>query len=271
MSSAAIGLFDSGIGGSSIWQALQTELPQENTCYLADNANAPYGDKSPSEILALCEADCAFLIERGCKLIIIACNTATALAAAALRSRYRLPIIGVEPAVKPAALATHSGSIGVLATKATLASEKFLAGVENHVKSKGIKLLARSGSGLVELIENNQLHSKEMAALLDVHCSAFAAAGIDQLVLGCTHYPYLRAQLAARLPQVNIIDSGAAVARHTRRILAAAQLLNPQPPHQAQHEWFSTGDSRILAQFAPSGDSVKQIRLSQISAGEAEK
>ena len=124
-----------------------------------------------------------------------------ALAAAALRSRYRLPIIGVEPAVKPAALATHSGSIGVLATKATLASEKFLAGVENHVKSKGIKLLARSGSGLVELIENNQLYSKEMAALLDAHCAAFATAGIDQLVLGCTHYPYLRAQLAARLPQ----------------------------------------------------------------------
>lgn len=251
MQHAAIGLFDSGIGGSSIWCALQQELPQENTCYLADNAHAPYGDKSATEILALCEVNCRYLLARGCKLIIIACNTASAIAASHLRAHYPIPIIAIEPAIKPAALASKTGNIGVLATKATLAGEKFRANVAQYVEAQGIHMTARSGSGLVELIENNQLHSPAMTALLEQHCTAFQQANIDQLVLGCTHYPYLRPQLAERLPQVSIIDSGAAVARQTRRILSAANLLNPQNPQQTTHEWISTGSNAVLKQFIP--------------------
>lgn len=256
MQYAPIGLFDSGVGGSSIWLALQAELPQENTCYLADNAHAPYGEKSAAEITALCEANCEFLLARGCKLIIIACNTASAVAASHLRKRYAVPIIAVEPAVKPAALASKTGCIGVLATKATLASEKFRANVATYVEAQGITMLARSGSGLVELIENQKLYSEAMTALLEEHCAAFRAANIDQLVLGCTHYPYLRPQLAQHLPNVNIIDSGAAIARQARRILSEANLLNLQASHQAQHEWISSASNATLKQFLPTAMNI---------------
>lgn len=261
MQHAAIGLFDSGVGGSSIWLALQAELPQENTCYLADNANAPYGEKSPQEIIELCQANCEFLLSKGCKLIIIACNTASAAAAAYLRQHYRLPIVAVEPAIKPAALASRTGKIGILATSATLASANFHANIAKHLQPLGVEVIARSGKGIVELIENNQLNSPEMSTLLSQHCAAFAQAGIDQLVLGCTHYPYLRPQLAALLPQVSLIDSGAAVARQTKRLLAAAQLLNPQAAENARHEWISTGDCRVLQQFAPLGQRIECYRL----------
>lgn len=251
MNNAPIGLFDSGVGGTSIWCAVCAELPQESTIFWADNAHAPYGDKSPAEIIELAARNTEQLLSRGCKMIIIACNTASAHAAAILRTRYNVPFVAVEPAIKPAALATKTGAVGVLATTSTLMSAAFQNTVTRWVDTqKNVRLIARSGRGIVELIESGQMESANMRALLAAHAQAFRAEHIDQLVLGCTHYPYLRPLLQELLPAVSIIDSGAAVARQSRRILAQWDLLN-DGVMPARHQCFCTAESAVLSQFVP--------------------
>ncbi|AWI24732.1 glutamate racemase [Flavobacterium pallidum] len=212
-----IGLFDSGIGGTSIWKEIHQLLPGESTIYLADSKNAPYGQKSKDEIIALSQKNTEYLLERNAKLIVVACNTATTNAIKELRARYDVPFIGIEPAIKPAALHSNTQKIGILATKGTLSSELFNKAVETH---QNTTIIEQVGHGLVQLIENGDIDSPEMSGLLQTYLTPMIQANIDYLVLGCSHYPYLIPQIRKILPaHIKIIDSGEAVARQTKNVL----------------------------------------------------
>jgi glutamate racemase len=212
-----IGIFDSGIGGTSIWKEIHQLLPNEQIIYLADSKNAPYGLKSKSEIVALSMKNVDFLLAMNCKLIVVACNTATTNAIRELREKYTIPIIGIEPAIKPAATHSKTQTIGILATKGTLNSELFNKTLEQFHYTK---IIEQVGHGLVQLIENGAIDSQEMSELLQCYLNPMIEANIDYLVLGCSHYPYLIPQIKKILPpHIHIIDSGEAVAKQTRNIL----------------------------------------------------
>lgn len=212
-----IGLFDSGIGGTSIWTAIHKLMPSEDTVYLADSKNAPYGQKSKDAIIALSCKNTEFLLEMNAKIIVVACNTATTNAIKELRAKYDVPFIGIEPAIKPAANNSNTQTIGILATKGTLSSELFNKAVEIYQETT---IIEQIGHGLVELIENGAINSPEMTKLLHSYLGPMVAANIDYLVLGCSHYPYLIPQVKAILPpHIKIIDSGEAVARQTQKVL----------------------------------------------------
>ncbi|GEP49585.1 glutamate racemase [Flavobacterium noncentrifugens] len=212
-----IGLFDSGIGGTSIWTAIHQLMPSEDTIYLADSKNAPYGQKSKEAIIALSCKNTEFLLEKNAKIIVVACNTATTNAIKELRAKYDVPFIGIEPAIKPAAHNSNTQRIGILATKGTLSSELFNKAVEIYQETT---IIEQIGHGLVELIENGEIHSPEMTKLLHSYLEPMVAANIDYLVLGCSHYPYLIPQIKKILPpHIKIIDSGEAVARQTQKVL----------------------------------------------------
>lgn len=219
-----IGLFDSGIGGTSIWKEVRALLPNENTIYLADSKNAPYGLKSKEEIIFLSEKNTEILLELNCKLIVVACNTATTNAIKELRAKYKVPFIGIEPAIKPAALQSKTQTIGILATKGTLNSALFH---ENVAKHPEVKIVEQIGHGLVQLIENDAIASEEMTELLKSYLLPMVEKNIDYLVLGCSHYPYLIPQIKKIIPaKIKIIDSGEAVAKQTKKILEECDLLN---------------------------------------------
>jgi glutamate racemase len=226
INSAPIGLFDSGIGGTSIWREIHTLLPNEDTIYLADSKNAPYGQKSKDEIIALSKKNTEFLLNQNAKLIVVACNTATTNAISELRASYDVPFIGIEPAIKPAAKSSETHTIGILATKGTLSSELFSQSVLNYPTTK---IIEQVGFGLVQLIEEGKMNSTEMTNLLHNYLKPMVEANIDYLVLGCSHYPYLIPQIKKIIPKhIKIIDSGEAVARQTKNILSEMNLLNTQ-------------------------------------------
>ena len=212
-----IGLFDSGIGGTSIWNAIHQLLPNESTIYLADSKNAPYGQKSKAEIIELSCKNVEILLKQNCKLIVVACNTATTNAIKELREKYEIPFIGIEPAIKPAALNSKTQTIGILATQGTLNSALFNKTLDKY---QDIKIIEQVGHGLVQLIEDGKINSVEMTELLHLYLQPMIEANIDYLVLGCSHYPYLIPQIKNILPQsIHIIDSGEAVARQTKNVL----------------------------------------------------
>ena len=222
-----IGVFDSGVGGSSIWQEIHKLLPLEHTIYLADSKNAPYGNKTAEEITKLSIKNTEKLVQMGAKIIIVACNTATTNAIVTLRKNYDIPIIGIEPAIKPAALQSKTKSIGILATKGTLSSALFSKTTQEFTKD--INVVEIIGEGLVPLIEVGNLDGPEMNSLLEKYTNPMIAANIDYLVLGCSHYPYLIPQLKAILPtNVTIIDSGEAVARQTKTVLQSLNMLREE-------------------------------------------
>ena len=219
-----IGLFDSGVGGTSIWKEVHALLPNESTIYLADSKNAPYGQKTQEEIIELSKKNTAFLLENNCKLIIVACNTATTNAIKVLRATYDIPFIGIEPAIKPAALHSKTQKIGILATQGTLNSELFHQTVALY---SDVKVVEQIGFDLVTLIENGEMHSKRMTQLLNDYLLPMVAQDIDYLVLGCTHYPYLIPKIKKIIPKnIKIIDSGEAVAKQTKHILEINNLFN---------------------------------------------
>lgn len=247
MHNGPIGIFDSGVGGTSIWREINTLLPSESTIYLADSINAPYGEKSSDEIIRLSIKNTEFLIKNGCKLIVVACNTATTNAVKYLRAHYKLPFIGIEPAIKPAALNSKSRTIGVLATKGTLTSQLFSKTAKDHTAN--ITVLEQEGKGLVRLIESGDIGKKETEDLLKRYLKPMIAANIDHLVLGCTHYPYLIPIIKKILPkQVKIIDCGEAVARQTFKVLQENDLLNPANG-KVKHQFYSNGDLATLHYF----------------------
>lgn len=242
--SNAIGFFDSGIGGTSIWREITSLLPLEDTIYLADSKNAPYGKESHDKIIQLCIKNTEFLLQQRCKLIVVACNTATTNAISHLREAYDVPFIGIEPAIKPAALQTKSNSIGILATKGTLSSSLF-SRTSDKIGSK-INIIEQVGTGLVELIENGKIHSEEMNELLRTYLTPMLNQNIDSLVLGCSHYPYLIPQIKKITSnRINIIDSGLAVARQTEAILTKFDLKNDTNSF-GEHQFYSNQNKAVL-------------------------
>ena len=260
MNSNPIGVFDSGVGGTSIWKEIQKLLPKESTIYLADSKNAPYGEKSRERILQLSIKNTELLLDKGCKLIVVACNTATTNAIDFLRNNYDVPFIGIEPAIKPAALQSKSKTVGILATKGTLSSSLFHSTSENH--AGGIKIIEQEGTGLVPLIESGKVNSDETKTLLSSYLKPMLEKGIDYLVLGCTHYPYLIPVLEEMLPEnVQIIDSGEAVARQTKAVLFKTGMLN-EAERRAKHEFYTNINPSVLESFIKNDSiwySVKQL------------
>ncbi len=229
MSAAPIAVFDSGVGGLSILQALRAQLPYENFLYFADTLNAPYGEKEEAWIHDRTVQVAEDLLARGAKAVVVACNTATAAAIATLRQRHPLvPFVGIEPAIKPAAHHTSTGHVGVLATQRTLASRKFKLATQDILPGVALHLCA--ATGLAWAIEQGD--TAQINALLDRHLVTLPPFGtaqgqIDTLVLGCTHYPFVRAAIEQRIgPNVHIVDNGQAVARHTHNLLTHLNLLN---------------------------------------------
>jgi len=241
-----IGLFDSGIGGTTIWRSIHNLLPNENTLFLGDSKNAPYGQKTKEEIIQLSKKNVEWLLSKNAKAIIIACNTATTNAISELRSLYDIPIIGIEPAIKPAAANTKTGKVGVLATQGTLNSKKY---AEAQNLYPNIEFVNQIGFRIVQLIEDGQLYSEELEVLLRSYIDPMIEKDIDYLVLGCTHYPYLLPILNKFLPKhINIIDSGDAVAKHTYKILNETNLLKTdnQPGYS---KFYTNKDVAILQSF----------------------
>ncbi len=241
-----IGLFDSGIGGTSIWREIHQLLPNENTIYLADSKNAPYGEKSKEEIIHLSYKNTEFLLDQNCKIIVVACNTATTNAVKELRAKYKVPFIGIEPAIKPAALHSKTQKIGILATKGTLNSELFSKNTEQF---KNIQIVEQIGFGLVELIENGKINSSEMNELLKKYLDPMIQSNIDYLVLGCSHYPYLIPQIKKLLPQnITIIDSGEAVAKQTKKILEETVGLR-EDSNKSESLFYSNTKIKVLQEI----------------------
>lgn len=248
-----IGLFDSGIGGTSIWKEVHTLLPHENTIYLADSKNAPYGLKTKDEIIHLSRKNTEFLLEQNCKIIVVACNTATTNAIKELRAAYDVPFIGIEPAIKPAAIQSKTQTIGILATKGTLNSSLFH---ENVAKHPDVKIIEQIGHGLVQLIENGDLDSPEMTDLLESYLLPMVEKNIDYLVLGCSHYPYLIPQIKKIIPStIKIIDSGEAVAKQTKKILEELQLINPSK-NNATQVFYTNSNPEVLKKIVKPLESV---------------
>lgn len=242
-----IGIFDSGIGGLSVWIELKKQLPQENFIYVADSGNCPYGDKSNHEIIDLSLKITNFLLDKKCKLIVVACNTATAAAISKLRNKFNISFIGMEPAIKPAALNTESGVIGILATNGTFNGELFK---ETSAKYTGhIETIIQPGIGLVELVENNQTNSNEAKELLKKYLKKMISRKADKIVLGCTHYPFLTKTINKIIPKsIEVVNPAPAIANRTQHILIEDKLQN-KITTTGKTEFYSTGNTELLKSF----------------------
>ena len=238
MREAPIGVFDSGVGGLSVLAEIRRLLPNESLLYVADCGNIPYGEKTPEFIQQRCSVMAEFFQQQGAKALVLACNTATVAGVADLRRDFPAwPIVGMEPAVKPAAAATRSGVVGVLATTGTLQSAKFAALLDRFATD--VRVITQPCPGLVELIENGDLHSEALRQLLAGYVGPLLGAGCDTIILGCTHYPFLKPLLKQMIPEdISLIDTGAAVARQLQRLLAERELLAEGPARAAQF-WTS--------------------------------
>ncbi len=227
---AAVGIFDSGIGGLSVLRHIHAALPREQLIYFADSGYAPYGDKTEAQIVERSLAIASFLLEQGVKALVVACNTATAAAIQAIRARWpQLVVVGIEPGLKPAAQQTRSGTVGVLATRSTLASQRFALLQQQMQAQYQVRYLPQACVGLVDLIEKGELFSPATVQLLERYLRPLLEQGADTLVLGCTHYPFVRPaiesvcqRLAGGVP--DIIDTGQAVTRQLQRLLATEGL-----------------------------------------------
>ena len=243
-----IGVFDSGVGGLSILDEALQQLPHHNYIYFADSANAPYGDKPPQWIAERSLQICRYLVEQDCSALVVACNTATAEAIATIRSTLDIPIIGVEPGIKPAAMQSQNGIVGVLATEATLNSDKFnalLATLPEHCQ-----FIKQAGAGLVPLIEAGLIETPEMQALLRSHLKPIQDQGADTLVLGCTHYPFLKKMIRAVVgDSMTLIDTSDAVVRQLLRQMHQQGLI-VSSKHSPKLSLLSTANADTLEAMA---------------------
>ncbi|RUA11986.1 MAG: glutamate racemase [Flavobacteriia bacterium] len=245
MNENPIGIFDSGVGGLTIYREIHKLLPYENTIYLADSKNAPYGEKSKKEIIDLSIKNTEFLLKKNCKIIVVACNTASTNAVKTLRERYNVQFIRTQPGIKPAALNSKTKSVGILATQGTLKSDLLYETSQRF--AKGVNVTHQIGEGLVKLIESNKIYSEEMAGLLKKYIQPLLEKNIDHLVLGCTHYPFLIPQLKEITgDKVTIIDTGEAIARQTRNILIQENLLNNSKSRPERY--FYTNKNKVVLQ-----------------------
>lgn len=244
MKSNPIGVFDSGVGGLSVFREIRNALPGEDLLYVADSGFAPYGDRPDKFITQRAEAIVAFFVSEGAKAIVVACNTATAVAIQTLRSNFAIAIVAIEPAVKPAAQLTRSGVIGILATSQTVASERLSRLVQQH--GERVRVLMQPCPGLAELVEKAELEGAGTEALIARYVLPLLAQGADTIVLGCTHYPFLSAAIAKVAgPKVSVVDPSAAVARELHRRLASSKLLSEQAGAGSEQFWTSGDPDRV--------------------------
>lgn len=258
--SGAIGVFDSGVGGLSVLRHIRQLLPNERLIYVADSAHVPYGDKSREYIEARSLTISRFLQQQGADAIVIACNTASAAAAAMLRSQCSIPIIAMEPAVKPAVAATRNGIVGVLATTGTLASARFAALLERYAGE--VEIVTQGCPGLVEQVEMGELNSLQTRALIERYTAPLLARGADTLILGCTHYPFLAALISEVVgSSIALVDTGAAVARQLQRRIQTE--LPARISDTASAEFFTSGNAvharRIVSVLWGEDVEVKQL------------
>lgn len=239
LATSPIGVFDSGIGGLTVAQCIETLLPNEQLIYLADNKFAPYGEKSSAFIINRVNEIADYFISCNVKAIVIACNTATVIAIDQLRARINIPVIGVEPAIKPAALLSQKQKVAILATQATANNHRFLSLVKEH--SINTDVFIQACPGLVEQIELGALHSDKTRTLLKKYILPLKAKGIDKLVLGCTHYPMLNDEIIKLVGNdIELIDTGLPVAKQLFNILQQLKIVNTQTNKTADNAWFST-------------------------------
>ncbi|HZY42928.1 MAG TPA: glutamate racemase, partial [Anaerolineae bacterium] len=227
-------------GGLSVWREIAAQLPHEDTLYFADQIHIPYGPRSLDQIRSFSEAITRFLIERGCKLIVVACNTASAAALKYLRATFPdVPCVGMEPAVKPAAEHTRTGVVGVMATPATFQGELFASVVERF--ANGVKLINQVCPGLVEQIEAGQLSTPETMTMLDRFLTPIRSGGADTIVLACTHYPFVIDAIRSLAPGIDVIDPAPAIARQVQRVLSERGL-SAEMNRLGQHQFITSGD-----------------------------
>ena len=244
-----IGVFDSGVGGLSVLREIRRELPGEDLIYVADSAHAPYGDKPQEFIESRAFTITRFLLASNAKAIVVACNTATGAAVAALRSHFILPIVAMEPAIKPAAAQTRSGVIGVLATRRTLVSHNFVKLFARY--GDDVEILAQACPGLVEQVEAGDLSGPKTRNLVENYVLPLLERGADTLVLGCTHYPFLSPLIQyVSGPGVKVIDSSEAVARQLRRRLEAHDLQADADGPATEQFWTSAEPTRMKSVIA---------------------
>jgi glutamate racemase len=248
--SRPIGIFDSGVGGLSVWREIVKQLPTESTVYFADSAHVPYGPRGEVEIRHFCDRITRFLIEQHCKAVVVACNTASAAALKYLRETFpELPTIGMEPAVKPAAETTRTRVVGILATPATFQGRLFAATAGRYAFSQGITLISQVCPELAEQIEAGQLDTAETEQMLRNWLNPMLAARADSVVLACSHYPFV-IDVIRRIvgPEVNVIDPAPAIARHVGRVLVEKNLL-ADATALPQHRFFTSG---VISDFEQS-------------------
>lgn len=249
MSGSAIGVFDSGVGGLSVFREVRNALPGEDLLYVADSGHAPYGERSGDFIAQRAEAIVEFFLAEGTKAIVVACNTATAHAVQKLRSRFPVTIVAIEPAVKPAAGITRSGVVGLLATRQTAASQRLANLLQEH--GKGMRVLVQPCPGLAEAVERGELGGAATEALVAGFIRPLIAQGADTIVLGCTHYPFL-AETIRKIagPEVTVVDPSPAVARELHRRLHSAKLLSNRSQPGTERFWTSGDPAHVRSVVA---------------------
>ena len=241
-----IGVLDSGLGGISVLRELVKLMPGENFIYYGDSANAPYGTRIPEEVIDLTKKDVEFLLERGAKAIVVACNTATSVAIKELRAAYEevLPVIGIEPALKPAVKAKEHSKVVVMATPMTLSQTKFNSMM--HIYEDDANIIKMPCPGLVEYIESGVLDGPVLDAYLEKQFAPYDKAEIDAVVLGCTHYPLIREVIQKHLPGVFVYDGGFGTAKQTKRRLAERGLLSDRESGGKVEIFNSRNTEKIL-------------------------
>jgi glutamate racemase len=244
MNNKPVGIFDSGVGGLSVWQEIDCLLPNESIVYYADNANCPYGEKTQDEVIEYSKEATQFLMNKGCKIIVVACNTATAQAIDYLRKTFDIPFVGIVPAVKPAAIHSKTGVIAILATAGTLKSKKFNDTMKEF--SGNTEVILVEGGELVALVENGLQGTEQSLNVLNRHINRLMEKHIDHLVLGCTHFPFLIEDIKTITGESVILDNPApAIAKRTKYILEKAQL-TVSDINEKQVEFFSSGNIETL-------------------------
>ena len=242
MDNRPIGVYDSGFGGLSVWRELYRALPDESLIYLGDGKNCPYGSLPEERIREYAEQSVGELVERGCKLVVVACNTATAAAITHLRERFsQIPIVGLEPAVKPACQMTKSRKVAVVATERSLGSEKFRRAVERY--GEGVEVIKAVGEGFVEAVESDQEQSPATRQKVEAVIEPLIKSGVDVIVLGCTHYPFLKGVIRDVVGErrVQIIDSGEAVEKRVESLLDKYDI-RASEENDAQYEFLTFAD-----------------------------
>ena len=245
-----IGIFDSGVGGLSVFREIRKVLPDEKYIYYSDNAHCPYGEKSKEYIIGRARKITRFLLDKGAEIIVVACNTATAAAISTLREEFPVRFIGMEPAVKPAATSTRTGVVGVLATAGTLKADKYLNTREKY--KEGVRIAEHVGQGFVELVESGEISGERAESIVHDSIKPLLDEGADRIVLGCTHYPFLAETILKVASEIapdrklEVIDPAPAVARHLVEVMKEEGLLEKDRVPGFGISLYSSGDGRIL-------------------------